>query len=243
MAVTTKGWEDKGAVEKFTTRSQEPDFWSGVEPFIQKVLIPLYNTGKNERREFNRALDAGAGWGRHSFYLLRKISKEVVALEPSEEFVKRMREIDKKEYGGGSIEIIKGGLPKTSFKNGEFNLIVCWDVLAHGTMDKIKDSAEELKRLLAPGGVLVLGTLSTNHKNFKIARKKGKEIEKGTFVGGFEGEWGGTHHYFTREELEELFKGLRIVRLEEEIRETGYNKGGIHWAMYAEKPLKPKALS
>jgi SAM-dependent methyltransferase len=195
-----------------------------IEPEVFEAAAVIRPQG------FKRALDIGAGFGRHSFNILRKRANEVHATDISPYWVKRLHNRAKREHVE-NVEVLRHPMDSIPFKDGSYDLIVHWDVLAHGNKEERERAMHEAHRLLEKGGLLVLSTLSEKHANYG----KGKEVEPNTFVGGLEGEWGEPHHYFSREELEKLLKGFEIIKMDEKKRIFGYNKGGIHWNVIARK--------
>ena len=241
-----EGWREPGAISSFSTYLEreegkpftKTDFlrnsYGGLEPYVMKAVIENWKhrgPGKGRPKNFEVALDLGAGNGRHSIDLLRKVSDVVFASDISADAVKLMTaEIRRQKRE--NVEVLRHSMDHIQLKAGTCDLVVFWDVLAHGTLQEIQRTASELFRVMKPGGILILSTLSTSHQNYGI----GEEVELNTFKGGLPGEWGAPHHYFSRPELCEVFKGFTILELREEKRLFGYNEGGLHWCMIVRKP-------
>lgn len=219
-----KAWESKKTTEKFKKGFEKGRGWafSGIEPRVLEAVLDI-----SEKKHFKRALDLGAGTGRHSFLLLRKVADEVIASDVSRRQAKAMQE-KSREHG---IQVIQHSMEQIPLEKNSCDLMIHWDVLSHGNKQERQKAISEVHRVLEKDGMLVLSTLSTKHTK----HGKGKEIEPNTFKGGFKGEWGEPHHYFTKEELKGLLKDFKIIKMVEEEREFGYNIGGIHWHIIAKK--------
>ncbi len=221
-----KGGYEKGETRRFKEGFGHDKGWaySNLEPAVMHTVIELHP------QPFKRALDVGAGFGRHSFDLLRKVANEVIASDASKEQVGILqREVERNGYK--NVTVLRHDMSSIPLKDESCDLLVHWDVLAHGNLHEIQDAMNEAHRVLEKDGYLVLSTLSTSHPNYG----KGTEVEPNTFKGGFEGEWGNPHHYFTENELRFLLRGFDIIEMKEKRREFGYNRGGVHWEIIAKR--------
>ena len=97
-----------------------------------------------------RVLDAGAGTGTFTEAVVR-IADEVVALEPDAQFTQLMRE---RFSGDTSVRIVHGDTDVLGSELGEFDAIVCFNVLEH-----VRDDERALRAFherLRGGGALLL---------------------------------------------------------------------------------------
>jgi SAM-dependent methyltransferase len=206
---------------------------SEPDPLVAELLPELRRAGAK------RILDLGCGTGRHSALLLQN-SFSVTAADASGECL----EILKSENAGrgGRLETARCDMETLPFSAGSFDAVLAWDVLAHGDAAKIRASVREMRRVLGPGGLLLLAAPSTRHPRFA----RGKQIEPGTFTGSGDeenDEWNDVHHFFSRKELKRLLEGFEILQMFEETRKTGYNAGGIHWLVFARKKATGKGTA
>ncbi len=103
-----------------------------------------------------KILDIGCGTGRDSVYLLRR-GKDVYGVDPSE----AMLEVARKEFRRQDLDpddrLFQGALPDLGlFSDNSFDGIYCNAVLMHLPEELLFDAAYTLKRLLRPGGTLMV---------------------------------------------------------------------------------------
>ncbi|MFW5866482.1 MAG: class I SAM-dependent methyltransferase [Armatimonadota bacterium] len=152
-----------------------------------------------------RALDIGAGEGRHSIFLARS-GFVVEAVDLSEEAVARLREFARR--GRLPIDARVGDCSDPECITGQFDLIVADTVLGHFEMDEAQAIGRRIVEALAPRGWLFVTALSSNDP---------RESEFASL------SW----TYFTREELVRLFPGLRVETCEE-LRTVDHSHGEPH---------------
>jgi SAM-dependent methyltransferase len=97
-----------------------------------------------------RALDAGAGIGTFVERAARA-GTSVVALEPDPDFVARLRD---RFVGVQNVQVIQGNVESLPAHLGEFDSIICFNVLEHVPDDEA--AAQAFRERLAPGGRLLL---------------------------------------------------------------------------------------
>lgn len=97
-----------------------------------------------------RVLDAGAGTGTFT-EVVANVADEVVALEPESRFVDQLRH----RFGDDPrVQVTHGDAEQLGAELGEFDAIICFNVLEH-----VRDDARALRALnqrLRPGGALLL---------------------------------------------------------------------------------------
>jgi 2-polyprenyl-3-methyl-5-hydroxy-6-metoxy-1,4-benzoquinol methylase len=140
-----------------------------------------------------RALDIGAGDGRHAIFLARS-GFEVEAVDLSAEAVAKLQEVARR--GRLPIKARVGDCGEPDCIRGPYDMIVADTVLGHFEMDVAELVGRRIAEGLAPGGWLFVTTLSDDDPR--------------------ESEFAGlSWTYFTRNELVGLFPGLRIEQCEE----------------------------
>lgn len=102
---------------------------------------------------FSKAADVGCGIG---FFLpiLAAHANKVMALDYSTDILSYARFMAEKR-GLNNVEFIQGSINSLPFEDGAFNLVACMSVLEH--FKNPEEPLRELKRILAPGGLLMVG--------------------------------------------------------------------------------------
>jgi 2-polyprenyl-3-methyl-5-hydroxy-6-metoxy-1,4-benzoquinol methylase len=146
-----------------------------------------------EQQPSDRALDIGAGDGRHAIFLARA-GLTVEAVDLSAEAVAKLAEVARR--GRLSIHARVGDCSDPECIRGPYQMIVADTVLGHFEMDAAHAIGRRIADALAPGGWLFVTALSADDP---------RESEFADL------SW----TYFTRDELVGLFPGLRLECCEE----------------------------
>jgi len=101
-----------------------------------------------------RVLDAGCGSGYGSRLLATRGAREVIGVD----IAHAVLEMSAPEMPD-SVRLQAGNVRKLEFEDGSFELIVCFEVIEY--VDDPLDALDELVRVLAPGGLLLVS--SPNH--------------------------------------------------------------------------------
>lgn len=112
-----------------------------------------------------RVLDVGCGDG-YGCALLGTVASSVVGVDYDEIAVTEAR----RKYRQPGLRFVQGRLPGADLPPGAFDLITCFEMLEHipeGEQDPLLD---DLARVLAPGGVLLLSTPNRDVKERHYAR-------------------------------------------------------------------------
>jgi 2-polyprenyl-3-methyl-5-hydroxy-6-metoxy-1,4-benzoquinol methylase len=141
-----------------------------------------------------RVLDAGCGSGKMALPLARA-GYRVTGLDLVRE---GLREIQ----GRGAIDLVTGDVRSLPFKEESFDAVVCYDVLQHLLEPERSRAAEEIKRVLVPGGRAFIEAFGRGDMRYG-----GKEVEPHTF----RRETGIIYHYFSEDELKKLLSGFQEV--------------------------------
>lgn len=158
-----------------------------------------------------KVLDLGCGAGRHSIYLGRQ-GFHVVGFDVSLSALRKLTARLKSE-SMKNVDIVNTEMSKLPFADETFDALVSTNVLHHTMAAGIKQTVEELHRVMSNGAEGFLMTLSEHdYKN-----GSGQLLEPGTYVMAEGDEQGITHHFFTRQELLSQFDKFRIISLEEEL--------------------------
>jgi len=119
-------------------------------------------------------LDVGCGGGKAVQELARiSSSGKVCGIDYSEEMVQLARKINKKFIENGHVEIMHGSVSSLPFTDGMFNLVTAFE--AYYFWPNLIDDLKEIKRVLKPGGTLLIANEVYEHekfekRNLKLAR-------------------------------------------------------------------------
>lgn len=160
----------------------------------------------------NRTLDLGCGTGRHLVYLAKQ-GFEMYGFDSSPRAISLAKEWLEEESLIADIQIFRMEEP-FPYNSDFFDAVISTQVIHHNLMNNILTTVNEIERVLRPGGVLFLSfpVLSEGpiHPDDDWDMK---EIEPGTYLPRKGPEAGIPHHYFTLEELPEVFKAFKILEV------------------------------
>jgi tellurite methyltransferase len=184
-------------------------------------------------RGMRRVLDVGCGGGRHLLYLAEQ-GFEVYGTDRSAAGLTISRERLEKE--GLKAVLRRCDMTEVPFPDGFFDAVLSVQVLHHNTLENVERAVGEIRRALKEGGLFFATLIGRgDHKE-----GKGKKIEPGSYICDSGMEAGMPHHFFTRQEVEDLLEGFEVARLEE--RRTEYHSRslgrlvtGVHWEIRAKK--------
>lgn len=155
-------------------------------------------------KEAPTVLDLGSGSGRHTVYLAAN-DFSVFGLDGAPEGIEITREWLAKE--GLTADLQLGSMTeRLPYEDAFFDAVVSIQVIHHAKIAAIRGIANEVERVLKKGGFVFLTVpkLRNQGENFR-------EIEPGTFVPLDGREEGLPHHYFTPEELRDVFDEFEIA--------------------------------
>lgn len=110
-----------------------------------KELTELCHVGKS-----SYVLEVGCGVGITACYIAKEYSCKLVAVDISEEMIRRAKERAKRKGVKGKIEFIVADAQELPFKDNTFDTVICESVNAF-IGDKQK-AVNEYKRVVKPGG-------------------------------------------------------------------------------------------
>ena len=110
-------------------------------------------------------------------------------------------------YSSEGQEYALADAGKLPFRDGCFDVVVCFHVLEHLYRREREESARDMLRVLRPGGEVRFKAFSRADMRYG----KGQEVEQSSFIRGA----GVLTHYFLAEEVRELFAGTAETLFEE----------------------------
>ena len=175
-----------------------------IYPAEEVVRFLAYAFPDEADRRGKRALDAGAGSGRHSV-LMARWGFDVYAVDYSYQAVANVRAFLAAEELKGRVAC--GALGTLPFRADAFDCVLPWECIFYGDRATVRAAVAEVRRVLKPGGVAFLNLRSPEDKH----AAEGVAVAPGVVVG--RGEWEGvTFSVFTEREARELFApGFDIV--------------------------------
>ncbi len=206
-----KAWDDAWQTEEARA------YWLRPDPFVVSLLPRFGSEG------LEKALDLGFGLGRHAV-LMAKEGFDVYGVDTSAAGAEYAREWSQREKA--TLRLLIGEMSHLPFAGEFFDVILAWNVIYHGTAERIRQTVGEIKRCLKTSGYLLCTLISTRHSKCGL----GEEIERGTFVVAEEAEKSYPHHYFDREEINSYLAGFDLLTCEE-VQESG--PGNYHWNILA----------
>jgi len=197
-----KGW-DKVYSEGFMT------MWYPNEDIIRfcsRLIRKRLTHDRYEiKRPVERVLDLGCGNGRHAIYFARQGLK-AAGIDVSEQAIEWAKDWALLE--GLEVDFRVGDIEHLPYEDHSFDAVVSHGVLDHVPMQTAKRAAEEVQRVLRPGGLFYCDLRSTEDFEYGI----GEEAAPNTFVVGEGYEKGLVQHFFSPDETKALFDGrFRIL--------------------------------
>lgn len=173
-------------------------------------------------REFDGhiVLDLGCGTGRHVVYLAQQ-GLRVFAFDYALTGMKLTRDWLQSENLPAGLHQQNMYEP-FAYQNELFDGIISIQVIHHGRLEQIQRAADELQRVLKPGGILMVIVPLGFRPKFPS-----EEIEINTFISLCGYEQGLPHHIFVTEELKILFGQCDVLGC--------FQDGDVHRAIMAQK--------
>ena len=170
-------------------------------------LVTMFQEGN-----VKKILDLGCGTGRN-LVSLSKEGFDTVGFDCSTTALELTRQWLEEEDLEAELNLGKMEEP-FPYLDGSFDAIISVQVIHHNLMVDILATVSEIERVLKTGGFLfvtvpILGSKPENPKDdWKL-----DWIEPGTYIPQCGPESGIPHHYFTEEELCEVFRNFEILEM------------------------------
>jgi len=167
----------------------------------------------------SRILDIGCGTGRHLVYLAKK-GFQMFGFDSSQHAIDMSEEWLNEE--GLVANIMKYRMEDSfPYEDMLFDAVISIQTIHHNRLQDIKNTVAEIERVLRPQGYIFITVPILSDEPVSPDNDWGlKEVEAGTYLPQKGPESGILHHYFTEEELLEVFSGFQITKMY--IDETGH---------------------
>lgn len=170
-----------------------------------------------EQHNVNRVLDVGCGTGRHMVYLAER-GFDAFGFDSSRHAVNMARTWLKASGFRPQVKVHRMEQP-FPYDDDFFDAVISIQVIHHNLTGAIRFTVKEIARVLRSEGLLfvtfpILGPKPENG-GWEL-----EEIESGTYIPHKGMEAGIPHHYFTMNEIPEVFHEFKIM--EQYIDDTGH---------------------
>lgn len=203
----------------------QQDYWNAVSEEKEFTLPLHYSTFQNLLRPNAKVLDIGCGYGRTLNELSRYGHTELYGID----FAAGMIARGKRLYPHLQLTEMKS--PAIPFPDASFDLVVLFAVLTCiASNDEQENLLNEINRVLAPDGIVVVSDFLLNTDERNLTRYKKFENKYPNF-GTFELPKGGVCRHHSIEWVQESLSLFEAVRLEKTAFTTmnGNPSNGYHF--------------
>jgi SAM-dependent methyltransferase len=165
-------------------------------------------------------LDLGSGTGRHTIYLARN-GFSVFGLDNSPEGINVTRQWLADEGLVANLQL-QSMTEKLPYEDAFFDAVISVQVIHHAGIATIRGIVGEISRVLKRGGFLFVTV-----PRLRNQAEKFEQVEPNTFIPLNGPERGLPHHYFTPEELREVFGGFDVADI--------HLDAAQHYCLWADK--------
>ncbi len=162
--------------------------------------------------KITKILDLGCGTGRHLIFFSKK-GFEMYGFDASPKAISLANQWLEEENMKADLKLHRME-EKFPYEEKFFDAVISIKVIHHNKMKDIFRTIKQIKRVLRKGGFIFitfprLGDAWGNYGNLK-------EIEKGTYLPQKGKEKGLLHHFFTLEEIQDVFKSFDLIEVYDE---------------------------
>jgi ubiquinone/menaquinone biosynthesis C-methylase UbiE len=162
-----------------------------------------------------RVLELGCGDGKTAIAMV-ETGLNVVGLDLSRTALTTL----KKRTDSNNLSLIQGDAIELPFKDGSFDSVAAVHFIDHFLSSYRHELVREIDRVLATGGFIIGRFFSTEDMRFG----NGRQIEPNTFLR----KNGIFNHYFTEDEILDLFTGYSVISMNSSMRATKFSGEAKH---------------
>jgi ubiquinone/menaquinone biosynthesis C-methylase UbiE len=175
--------------------------------YLKRTIQKLTELLDKEKVKGRYVLDAGCGAGHYTFHL-SEIGCRAIGIDRSQILISKALGKSKRQNTNSKSGFITAEISSLPFASDFFEFIICLNVIEF--ILEPENALSELKRVLMPQGVLILGVCNKN-SIWGLIRRIGEPFKKrDPFFSG---------HFFSKNELKDLILrvGLELERIDEAI--------------------------
>lgn len=189
-----------------------PD-WDDIFTKNGKVFLEPHSDMERLAKLFKKnnvhtILDLGCGTGRHLIFFANK-NFNMYGLDGSPKGIEIAEEWLSEE--GIRVEIVCCKIEHNfPYEDNYFDTIISINVIHHNLIEDVLKTVKEIERVLRKGGYIFITFpyLKNNSQNDNWNLKK---VEEGTYIPQKGRKKGVLHHFFSLEEIQELFKSFVLI--------------------------------
>ena len=157
-------------------------------------------------------LDAGCGSGEKSIELSKR-DYNCVSVDVSDWALRNARKAIKQHDLSDKIVLLQEDLSRMNFANNTFDYLLCWGVLMH--IKELSSVLDELTRVLAPGGFLIVNEINMHSLESRIFRQvanlssKTVSVRKAPYGVEIERKIGKSEMFVRHSDLRSLVSGFQ----------------------------------
>ena len=163
-----------------------------------------------EEKDVKKILDIGFGTGRHIIFFLKK-GFEIYGFDASPKGLSITKQWLKEENLMADLKLHRME-EKFPYQDNFFDAIISIQVMHHNKIKDILVTVSEIERVLKAGGIIFI-TFPRLEGRVESGDWKLKEIEKGTYIPQAGQEKGLPHHFFTIEEILDVFSSFNLLEI------------------------------
>ena len=138
------------------------------------------------------------------------------------------------EAEGAGITTVLGRMDALPFDDARFDQVLSWNVIYHGDETILLNTIQHIRRVLRPGGTVLLTMLSKRRLVLDREAMPGpREVSRNTWV--FDSDTSDKrhpHYYCGAVEMLPLFQGFEVLWMEDREHER---PGSWHWHLILER--------